>query len=134
VSYFTPQKKCNQGNHKSSAVAEMGDRAGVVGRKVWAATRPFVEGSWSPSSMSHRPRAYFCAKCHADSFSHVWPQQTWAKNGMGLLCQFPWGRGLRSHLTQYPLGRGLPPYQVVSWSMQAFGHNRDGSRIIRLRP
>ena len=27
------------------------------------------------------------------------------------------------HLTQCRLGRGLPPYQVVSWSIQPFGHN-----------
>jgi len=29
----------------------------------------------------------------------------------------------RSRLTQCHLGRGLPPYQVVSWSIQPFGHN-----------
>ena len=40
-----------------------------------------------------------------------------------------WGRGLSPHLTQYCLGRGLPPYQVVSRSIQPFGHNRDGPKI-----
>jgi len=31
---------------------------------------------------------------------------------------------LGPHLAQCGLGRGLPPYQVASWSIQAFGHNR----------
>ena len=30
---------------------------------------------------------------------------------------------LRPHLTQRRLGQDLPPYQVVSWSIQPFGHN-----------
>ena len=31
--------------------------------------------------------------------------------------------------TQSRLGRGLPPYQVSSWSIQLFGHNRHGPKI-----
>jgi len=49
----------------------------------------------------------------------VRPQQTWAKN---------WGE-LGHHLTQCGLGQGLPPYQVASWSIQPFGHNRHGPKI-----
>jgi len=30
------------------------------------------------------------------------------------------------HLTQCCLGRDIPPYQVVSWSIQQLGHNRQG--------
>jgi len=30
---------------------------------------------------------------------------------------------LGPHLAQCHLGQGLPPYQVVSWSIQPFGHN-----------
>jgi len=33
------------------------------------------------------------------------------------------------HLTQSPLSWGLPPYQVASWCMQPFGHNRNGPKI-----
>jgi len=33
------------------------------------------------------------------------------------------GDELGPHLTQCCLGRGPPPYQVVSWSIQPFGHN-----------
>jgi len=33
---------------------------------------------------------------------------------------------LGPHLMQCRLGRGLPLYQVVSWSIQQFGHNRYG--------
>ena len=40
----------------------------------------------------------------------------------GLLCPFLWGE-LGPHLTQCRLHRGLPPYQVVSSSIQPFGHN-----------
>jgi len=36
---------------------------------------------------------------------------------------------LGPHLTQCSLGRGLPLYQVASWSIQPFGHNRHGSKI-----
>jgi len=36
---------------------------------------------------------------------------------------------LGPHLTQYHLGRGLHPYQLASWSMQPFGHNRHGPKI-----
>ena len=33
------------------------------------------------------------------------------------------------HLTQCHLGRGLPPYQVTSWFIQPFGHNRHRPKI-----
>jgi len=33
------------------------------------------------------------------------------------------------HLTQCSLGWGRPPYQVVSWYIQPFGHNRHGPKI-----
>jgi len=36
---------------------------------------------------------------------------------------------LGSHVTQCGLRRGLPSYQVASWSMQPFGHNRHGPKI-----
>ena len=38
-------------------------------------------------------------------------------------------RELDPHLTQCHLGRGLPPYQVASWSILPFGHNRHGPKI-----
>jgi len=38
------------------------------------------------------------------------------------------GRGAQSHLTQCRLGQGLPPYQVASWSISPFGHNRIGPK------
>ena len=36
---------------------------------------------------------------------------------------------LDPHLTQCRLGWGLPPYQVVSWCIQPFGHNRHGPKV-----
>jgi len=42
-------------------------------------------------------------------------------------CALFWGVG--PHLPQCGLGRGLPPYQVASWSIQPFGHNRYGQKI-----
>jgi len=33
-----------------------------------------------------------------------------------------------SHLTQCLLGRGLPLYQLASWSIQPFGHDRQGPK------
>jgi len=38
---------------------------------------------------------------------------------------------LDPYLTQCRLGVDLLPYQVVSWSIQPFGHNRHGPRFIR---
>jgi len=35
---------------------------------------------------------------------------------------------LDPHITQCGLGRGLPPYQVASWSIQRFGHNKHGPK------
>jgi len=40
-----------------------------------------------------------------------------------------WGRELGPHLTQCGLGRDLPAYQVASWSIHPFGHNRHGPKI-----
>ena len=37
--------------------------------------------------------------------------------------------GVCTHLSQCHLGRGLPPYQVASWSIQPFCHNRQAPKI-----
>ena len=39
------------------------------------------------------------------------------------------GEGAGSHLTQSRLDWGLPPYQVASWCIQPFGHNKNGPKI-----
>jgi len=43
----------------------------------------------------------------------------------------PFGRGscLGPHVTQCGLCRGLSSYQVASWSIQPFGHNKHGPKI-----
>jgi len=89
--------------NKCSAAAEMDYRLATIdmGQKDGAAVPPFA-------CNRHQP-----------------------KSG-GLLCPHFFGRGeLGPHLTQYRLGRGLPPYQVASWSIQPFGHNRHGPKIGR---
>ena len=43
-------------------------------------------------------------------------------------------RTTRAGLTQCGLGQDLPPYQVASWSIQPFGHNRHGPKIGGLCP
>ena len=43
------------------------------------------------------------------------------------LCFF-WGGELVSYLTQCNLGWDLPRYQVASWPIQHFGHNRHGPK------
>ena len=58
----------------------------------------------------------------------IWWQKTWAEK-RGLLCSFLGELG--PHLTQCHLGQGLPPYQVASWYIQPFGHNRHGLKIGR---
>jgi len=49
------------------------------------------------------------------------------KLGEGL-CPFLGGE-LGPHLTQCRLGRGLSFYQVASWSIEPFGHNRYRPKI-----
>jgi len=45
-------------------------------------------------------------------------------------CAPYFGEGeLGPHLAQCGLGRGLSPYQVESWSIEPFGHNRYGPKI-----
>jgi len=98
---------------------------------------PFSGGSWIHIEHNVGPRPTSVPSgilIHAS----VGPQQTWAENWVGL---FPfwgrglgplhlfWGRRLGPHLTQSRLGWGLPPYQVVSWCIQPFGHNEDGPKI-----
>jgi len=46
---------------------------------------------------------------------------------LGALPPF-WRGELSPHLAQCGLGWGLPPYQVSSWSIQLFGHNRHGPK------
>ena len=52
---------------------------------------------------------------------------TWAENCRGSAL---FGEGqLGPHLTKCRLGQGLPSYQVASWSIEPFGHNRYGPKI-----
>jgi len=54
------------------------------------------------------------------------------KSWRGLLYPFPRESCIPNpHLTHCRLGRGLPLYQVASWSMQPFGHNRRMSQTDR---
>ena len=46
----------------------------------------------------------------------------------GTAVPLSWGE-LGPHITQCCLGRSLPPYQMASWSIQPFGHNRHGPKI-----
>ena len=59
----------------------------------------------------------------SDRFVH----NTHGPNSEGLL-PFPWGE-LGTRLTYCGLGQELPSYQVASWSIQSFGHNRRGPKI-----
>jgi len=43
----------------------------------------------------------------------------------------PLEQELGPHLTQCGLGRDLPPYEMASWSIQLFSHDRHGPRIVR---
>jgi len=45
-------------------------------------------------------------------------------NHINSFTSISWGGELETHLPQCGLGWGLPPYQVASWSIQPFSHNR----------
>jgi len=52
----------------------------------------------------------------------------------GGLCPFLGGAELGPHVTQCGQGRGLPLYQVASWSIQPFGHNKHGQKLGAVPP
>jgi len=89
---------------------------------------PLLEGGAGSqfNTMWHGQRPTFVPSgilIHTD----VWSQQTWAENSGSLP---PFGEGeLGPHLTQCGQDRGLPTCQVLSWSIQLFGHNRHGPKI-----
>jgi len=74
--------------------------------------RPYQMASWSIQPFGHN--------IHGPKF------------GVGCCAPPPFLGGrwmLGSHLTQCCLDRGLPPYQVTSWSIEPFGHNRHGRNL-----
>jgi len=86
-------------------------------------------GAGSPcNTMWPGPRSTFVPSCIL-IHPAVWPQQIWAENWG---CASLSGSGAGSHLTQCGLCRDLPPCQVAFWSIQPFGHNRNGPKIGRL--
>jgi len=60
----------------------------------------------------------------------TWLQQTWAKSRGAVPL---WWRELGPHLTKCGLGPGAPSNQMASSSIQPFGHNRHGPKIVGLR-
>jgi len=93
---------------------------------------PFVgRGIGSPSStMWPGPRSTSIASSLASSYIQLFGHKA---HNRGLCLLFRMGE-LSPNLTQCRLGRGLPPYQVASWSIQPFGHNRLGPKIGGLCP
>ena len=88
---------------------------------------PFYGGGrarYPPDTKSPGPKPTFIP-CGILVHQAAWPQWTWAENWG---CA-PLGRGAGFHLTQCHLGWGLPPYQMVSWCIQPFGHNRHGPKV-----
>jgi len=70
-------------------------------------------------------KAYLITKWHLDPSSRLTTTdigQNWG------LCPF-WGREQGPRLAQCRLGRCLPPYQVASWSIQPFRHNRHEPKL-----
>jgi len=110
----------------------MGDRLATVdmGRKLRGLCPPFYGGriSWVPSNNVAWADAYLRTKWYLDPSSRLATTDMGRKFGGGAVSPF-WKGELSPHLTQCCLGRGLPPYQVASWSIQRFGHNRYGPKI-----
>jgi len=90
-----------------------------IGRKVGDAVRLSVGRELGPH-LTRWSEAYLRTRWCPDPFSRL--DTTDMADKWGLLCLFLKGE-LGSHLTQCGLVRRLPPYQVTSWSIQAFGHN-----------
>jgi len=99
-----------------------------MGRNLGALPILAEGGAGSPSSTMWRGPRPTSTPSAILIHPAVWPQYTWAEN---------WGAGLRPlfgeeelglHLTQCCLGRSSPLYQMASWSMQPFVHNRHMGR------
>ena len=69
---------------------------------------------------------YLRTKWHLDPSSHLATTNMGQKLGKGAM---PLGVELGPHLIQCCPVRGLPSYQVASWSIQPFGHNKNGPKI-----
>jgi len=85
-------------------------------------------GAGSPcNTMQPGPRPTFVL---SGILSHpaVWSQYTWVDFFRMGGCA-PWAVELGPHITQCCPGRGLPSYQVASWSIQPYSHNKHGPKI-----
>jgi len=82
-----------------------------MGQKEAELLCPFRGGAGSPSTTMWPRLRSTSVPCGVFINQAIWPQQTWAKN---------WGGGA--------------PYQVASWSIQPFCHNRQGPKIGGLCP
>jgi len=126
--------------HKSSAVAEMGDRLATtdVGRKVGGccALCPFPWGELGPYLTQCRlAEAYFRTKWHLDLSSRLATTNIGRKLGRVVPSPFFGSeKELGTHLTQCGLGRCLPPCQVASSSIQPFGQNTPTSQTGQTGP
>ena len=125
-------KLCNHAtitiNNKSSAVAEMGDHGHNRHGPKRGGAVPLREGVELEPHLTQccPPEAYLRTKWHLDPSSHLATIYTDRKVGAVSLFR---GVELGPHLTQCGLHWGLPPYQVLSWSIQPSGHNRHGPKI-----
>jgi len=117
---------CNCRN-KSSAVAEMGDRARAKWAEKWRVLYPFPWGApfcgkeLGPHLVQCRLGRgippYQVASWSIQPFGH---SRHWAAIESAM--SFPWGSWVPKYNTIW-LGRGLSPYKVASWSIQPFSHN-----------
>jgi len=118
-------------NLNKSSVAEMGDRGhNRHGPKRGGAAVPFShggKGSWVPIWHNvDRDEVYFRTKCPLHPSSHLATICMGRKLGRGLGFRVQ-GAGSPSN-TMSPRLRPTP-YQMVSWCIQLFGHNRHGTKI-----
>jgi len=102
-----------------------GDRLATIDMGWNRGLCPFW-GSWVP--ISHNvawAEAYLHTKWYPDASSRLATIDMGRK--LGSVPPFLWGGELGPHVTQSCLG--LRPYQVASWSIQPYGHNRHGPKI-----
>ena len=112
--------------YKCSAIAEMGDHLSTtdMGRKLGGCV-PYGEVASPCNTMWPGLRPTFVPSGILVDPA-VWPQQTWAENWG--FCPLE-GVELGPRQTQCCLGRDLPLYQVASWSIQLFDHNKHGQKV-----
>jgi len=100
----------------------------VIYHNVAESIKTYLRTKWHPDLSSHLATNDIDHGLYDRRLACIRKPRNWAM----VLCSNFRGE-LNPHITQCGLGQGLYLYQMASWSIQLFGHNRRGPRYTDLR-